>query len=936
VPRPRAHHFDPEGYLQLYADVARSGMDPLHHYLRYGQAEGRLPGMLTAPLRARDLSLGVLVGGLATLEEMARSHSCPAERVSAAHAAADAHAQAGRWAQAHALLQPLPADTDIAGAFGQANPLLLAVEAALDQGDTARAQVLCAAARAALGRKPDLMLAQANLALAQPDGAAGWHKALRGLYLKKGLMAPYIDPNKGGFPLFDRLGARRLMLRGRLAGPLVSVIMPARNAAATIETALHSLSRQSWQRLEILVIDNGSTDATAAVVARLAQQDTRIRLIDGSAEPGAYGARNLGLAQATGAVITVLDADDWAHPARILRQLSALRRRPASLSHWVRARPDLRITRWWQGKGLIHPNISSLMIRREVVNRLGFWDRVRAGADSEYLDRLRAVYGPDAVALVYSDLPLSFGRSDTGSLTGGGRTAIATLHSGARRDYVQAAARWHARMADDLPVPRVPARRLFDVPAALGQGDPAAVPLPTEQLGREGLFDADWYLRSYADVRAAGTDPLSHYLAMGAAEGRDPQAGFSTTGYARHHDITPAQALLHWQAAEAAPDGAPLPVLEGALTGSAETRRILFFGHQCRAALFGAERSLLDMLDRSIEAGCLPSVVLPHMMNESYLDAVLARTHRVYIRPYAWLYGGVPTPEATVQVLREVIAQSGAVAVHVNTGVLEAPCLAARAQGVPVTLHLRELPQSDPQLCLGLGLRAEDLRAHLLTLGTRFVANSQAVADWLTAPEDQTLIVHNSVDQSLFDLPFGPASGPPRDPPVRLRVALIGSLTRRKGVADFATLARLADAAGVAADFVMIGDESADVQALGPLPGTLRHLGYMAEPAAAMAQADVVVSLSKIAESFGRTVLEAMAAGRPVICYARGTPPELVGHDGRAGAVVAADDPGAVLEALTALAAPGVLAQAGAAARLRARDIVQAAHAAARDVYAPH
>nr|WP_260001532.1 hypothetical protein [Sulfitobacter sp. S223] len=132
-----------------------------------------------------------------------------------------------------------------------------------------------------------------------------------------------------------------------------------------------------------------------------------------------------------------------------------------------------------------------------------------------------------------------------------------------------------------------------------------------------------------------------------------------------------------------------------------------------------------------------------------------------------------------------------------------------------------------PQLCLGLGLRAADLRCHLLTLGDRFVANSQAVAAWLGAPSAQVSIVHNSVDQDLFDVPF--------DPPARLRVALIGSLTQRKGVADFVALARLAEKAGLALDFVMIGSESADLAALGPLPDTVRHAGYIAQPATAMA-----------------------------------------------------------------------------------------------------
>ena len=927
--RLRAHHFDPAGYLLLYADVARAGMDPLRHYLRFGQAEGRQPGLLTAALRARDLSMGVLDGGLSALEEMARSHPCAAERVRATHAAADAYAARGDWAAAHALLLPLHIQQDIAEAFGQPDALLLAIEAALDQGDSARAQALVVAGFAAFGRAPDLLLAQANLALMRPGGSAkAWYRHLRGLFAGKGLFAPVLDPNKGDQPAFDRLGARGGIVRGRLSGPLVSVIMPARNAADTIATALHSLLAQSWQRLEILVVDNGSTDATASVVRQMAQADGRIRLIDGAAEPGAYGARNLGLAQATGAVITVLDADDWAHPARIQRQLGPLRRRPASLSHWVRMRSDLRITRWWQGKGLLHPNISSLMVRREVVTQLGFWDRVKAGADSEYIARLRAHYGPQALALVHPGLPLSFGRQSAGSLTADTGTGVATLQQGARHDYMHAAARWHRRMADDLPLPQYPAHRPFDVPAPLGQGDAAAVLPPSEHLLREGLFDGDWYLHSYADVRAAQADPLSHYLETGAAEGRDPRADFSSTGYAHSHGIAPEQALLHWQAAGARVTDAQLPTFEGALAESGTAQRILFFGHQCRSAVFGAERSLLDMLDRSIEAGCLPSVVLPHMMNEGYLQDLLRRTHRVYIRPYTWIFGGVSTPQATVQVLRDVIAHSRATAVHVNTGVLEAPCVAARAQGVPVTVHLRELPESDPQLCLGLGLRAADLRAHLLTLGDRFVANSQAVADWLDAPPAQTRIVHNSVDHSLFDLPF--------DPPARPRVALIGSLTLRKGVADFAALAGLAQKAGLAVDFVMIGSESEDLKALGRLPPPLRYAGYTAQPTAAMAQADVVVSLSKVAESFGRTVLEAMAAGRPVICYERGTPPELVGRDGAAGAVVRADDPEAVMKALVSLqATPDRLAQASMAARSRAHALVEAAHVAARGIYMP-
>ncbi|MEQ6250927.1 glycosyltransferase [Sulfitobacter sp. HNIBRBA3233] len=927
MPRPRAPHFDPQGYLQLYPDVARAGVDPLRHYLRKGRFEGRQPGFVSADLRARDLAMGLLEGGSGALEEMARGHPRLTERVAAACAAADRAAARGDWRHAYDLLRPLETERDIVEGFGLPDTALLAAEAALVCGHLARAGRILALARRRYGALPDLALARANLALAK-RGAAAWRGCLALPFLRRGVLPPSLFHDDAGgseTARFDTLAAHAPVRRGILSGPLVSVLMPARNAAGTIATALRSLSAQSWQRLEILVIDNGSTDATAAVVARHAQADPRIRLIDGAAEPGAYGARNLGLAEARGDVITLLDADDWAHPARIARQLGALGHGPASLSSWVRATPDLRISRWWKGEGLVHPNISSLMIHRAAVETLGYWDRARAGADSEYLDRLRARFGAAAVVHILPELPLSFGRKSDTSLTGGEQTGVATLHHGPRRSYAEAAARWHDRMAPDQPLPQRPTCRPFDMPAPLAVGDPPpADPPDTERLLRAGHFDADWYLRSYPDLRRTGEDPLRHYLEKGAAEGRDPQARFSTSGYARAHGIPPAEALLHWQAAGAPQDGTPLPTFAGDLPDGPGPRP-LFFGHQARAEIFGAERSLLDMLDRAREAGCLPSVVVPQGLNEEYLDALRARARNVYIRPYTWLFGGVAPPSETVEVLREVIRDARADAVHVNTGVLEAPARAARAEAVPVTLHLRELPASDPQLCHGLGLHPEDLRTLLQSLGDRFVANSQAVADWLEAPAERTDIVHNSVDSALFDLPF--------DPPPRPRVALVGSLTARKGVGDLVALARAAHSEGLVADFVTIGPQSADLAALAPLPENLRHAGYAPDALRAMARADIVLSLSHVAESFGRTVLEAMAAGRPVICYDRGTPPDLVGRDGTAGRVVAPDAPRALLEALREMLARTRLVAASDAARTRARALQDQAHDAARALY---
>ena len=77
-------------------------------------------------------------------------------------------------------------------------------------------------------------------------------------------------------------------------GALVTVILPLWNAAASIKTALVSLAEQSWENLEVLVVDDASTDAGPDLVADFARQDPRFRLIRQAENQGAYAARNRG------------------------------------------------------------------------------------------------------------------------------------------------------------------------------------------------------------------------------------------------------------------------------------------------------------------------------------------------------------------------------------------------------------------------------------------------------------------------------------------------------------------------------------------------------------------------------------------------------------------------------------------------------------------
>jgi len=102
--------------------------------------------------------------------------------------------------------------------------------------------------------------------------------------------------------------------------PIISVIIPAYNAERTIGAALSSVLLQSHSKIEVIVIDDGSVDATPAVVDEMATKDQRIRRIT-QENRGVSSARNRGIDSATGEWIALLDADDTFAADRLERLL---------------------------------------------------------------------------------------------------------------------------------------------------------------------------------------------------------------------------------------------------------------------------------------------------------------------------------------------------------------------------------------------------------------------------------------------------------------------------------------------------------------------------------------------------------------------------------------------------------------------------------------
>lgn len=99
--------------------------------------------------------------------------------------------------------------------------------------------------------------------------------------------------------------------------PKVTVLIAVLNGAKTIERAIDSARRQTERDIEILVVDDGSTDDTSEIVTRAANTDPRIRLLRMEKNMGAAAASNAGMTQARGAWIAILDCDDWWEPRRL-------------------------------------------------------------------------------------------------------------------------------------------------------------------------------------------------------------------------------------------------------------------------------------------------------------------------------------------------------------------------------------------------------------------------------------------------------------------------------------------------------------------------------------------------------------------------------------------------------------------------------------------
>ncbi|WP_156823514.1 glycosyltransferase family 2 protein [Woodsholea maritima] len=216
-------------------------------------------------------------------------------------------------------------------------------------------------------------------------------------YLSQFSLSPVKLSNEGQ-TVFDRLSCNPGYTITN--GCLISIILSAYNSENTIVSSVQSILNQTWQNIELILINDASTDQTLNLVRSLSFKDTRIKIIDNPSNLGPYVSKNKALEHATGKFITCHDADDWAHPQRLENQVKSLlsERNMVSISYMLRLSQSGVPTQFMRKSeaspdGVMRLAYVSAMFNRAVFDEIGYWDCVRFAADSEMIARAKLFYG---------------------------------------------------------------------------------------------------------------------------------------------------------------------------------------------------------------------------------------------------------------------------------------------------------------------------------------------------------------------------------------------------------------------------------------------------------------------------------------------------------------------------------------------------------------
>ena len=257
---------------------------------------------------------------------------------------------------------------------------------------------------------------------------------------------------------------------------LVTVIMPCYNAEDTVERSVRSILGQTWKNIELIAVNDASTDATGSILEEIAKSESRLKVLHNRINAGPYLSKNLALMQAKGQYVTGHDADDIALPNRISMQMGPILVDPeckATIGHMIRldehgCADHLSKNSSNSHDGIFRKAFISLLIERDLLlESIGFWDNVRFGADSEMFARVKKHVGQN-LKLIENALMLCL--SSEKSLTGNSRHGISHTNelSPTRKSYIESWQDWHKKTdTPQLSLPFILGKRSFQAPKAM-------------------------------------------------------------------------------------------------------------------------------------------------------------------------------------------------------------------------------------------------------------------------------------------------------------------------------------------------------------------------------------------------------------------------------------------------------------------------------------
>ncbi len=662
--------------------------------------------------------------------------------------------------------------------------------------------------------------------------------------------------------------------------PLVSVIIPVYNKpAAFIREAIGSVLGQTYEPLEVIVVDDGSSQDLSWLRSAYGERITLARKPNG----GPASARNHGVGLARGAYLAFLDADDAWEPGKLEAQIAALERRPqAGLSYSAVAAVDAQgrpcagpDARKRQPSGAIFETLfwrnviptSTVVVRRECFNGVGLFDEAPALISVEDYDMWLRIAERYEVACLEQPL-VRYRRSAEGISRN-----IARSYAGERLVIEKAM----ARNAQATPHRRARLRRrLAQIAFDCGHEYFSANDLASARAQfREARRQQPWSLRAWGFWAATFLRP-QHVEVVRRLKGRRPAAANG-----RHRQ----QRVMH--------------VLFSVETGGAEHVVLNLATHRDRAnlAMFvcsltgrGALAEAFVRADVPVVAmGKRPGVDLPliwrlaRLFRRERIDVV--HTHNVT----PWLYAGLAARLAGARLVHTE---------HSNLFPHQRRLMAAERW----LSRWTETVISD----------SEKVRGGLLRQGLE--------------PSRVTTVM-NGIDTARFSAPADAAAARAG---LRMGPAqpVVGAVGRLVPVKDHATLLKA---------FALVHQQVPDAVLVlvggGPLREALEQqasaLGVSAHVRFAGEQPDVaaflplfdVFALSSVSEGMPLTLLEAMAAGKPAVATRVGGIPEAV-VDGQTGLLVPAGDAPAMAQALlNVLADPARRQRMGEQARRRAHAL---------------